>query len=228
MTTDDILRDRASQALSMAGIDVRACKAPLELFTLLGEESYTVVVLDVTELGEQAYAVLARLCAVHGMGVVVVGVQLTVEARIRCLQSGADACLPGPVDERELAGIVLALARRLSSGADDGLAAGESGRASGAWELRDQDWTLVSPAGVPLSLSANERLIVRALLDLAGRSISRAELAERLAVETDAGRSSSARSIDVIVSRLRRKAEMAGLVLPIRTVYGSGYLFAAT
>jgi DNA-binding response OmpR family regulator len=30
----------------------------------------------------------------------------------------------------------------------------------------------------------------------------------------------------VIVSRLRRKAELAGLILPIRTVYGSGYLFA--
>ena len=39
-------------------------------------------------------------------------------------------------------------------------------------------------------------------------------------------RSSGSRSIDVIVSRLRRKAELAGVMLPIRTVYGSGYLFA--
>ncbi|MFU1933680.1 helix-turn-helix domain-containing protein, partial [Bordetella avium] len=31
---------------------------------------------------------------------------------------------------------------------------------------------------------------------------------------------------DVVISRLRRKAELAGLNLPIRTVYGSGYLFA--
>ena len=36
----------------------------------------------------------------------------------------------------------------------------------------------------------------------------------------------ASRSIDVIVSRLRRKAELAGVMLPIRTVYGSGYLFA--
>jgi DNA-binding response OmpR family regulator len=61
---------------------------------------------------------------------------------------------------------------------------------------------------------------------VAGRAVGRSELGEELQVEGGSARTSGSRSIDVIVSRLRRKAELAGLILPIRTVYGSGYLFA--
>ncbi|KAG1437169.1 hypothetical protein G6F57_020362 [Rhizopus arrhizus] len=98
--------------------------------------------------------------------------------------------------------------------------------ANGQWELRDQGWTLVAPSGAAISLSANERLIVRSLLEVAGRAVGRSELGDELRVEGGGVRSRGSRSIDVIVSRLRRKAELAGVMLPIRTVYGSGYLFA--
>ncbi|CFW51020.1 two-component response regulator [Bordetella pertussis] len=130
--------------------------------------------------------------------------------------------MPLPADERELACVLLALARRLPAWQEDEEAVAQRGTDDEGWELRDQDWTLVAPGGEELSLSANERQIVRLLLGAAGR----AELASELAVDGPAVRSTGERSIDVIVSRLRRKAELAGLVLPIRTVYGSGYLFA--
>src|SRR3546814_3361437 len=96
----------------------------------------------------------------------------------------------------------------------------------GRWELRDQSWTLVSPTGIAISLSANERLVVQTLLNVTGRAVGRSELNQRLEADSTVGRTGGARSIDVIVSRLRRKAELAGVILPIRTVYGSGYLFA--
>ncbi len=67
---------------------------------------------------------------------------------------------------------------------------------------------------------------MRSLLEVAGRAVGRTELGEGLQVEGGSARASGSRSIDVIVSRLRRKAELAGVILPIRTVYGSGYLFA--
>jgi DNA-binding response OmpR family regulator len=97
---------------------------------------------------------------------------------------------------------------------------------NGQWELRDQGWTLAAPSGATISLSANERLIVRSLLEVAGKAVGRTELGDELQVEGGGVRASGSRSIDVIVSRLRRKAELAGVMLPIRTVYGSGYLFA--
>ena len=76
--------------------------------------------------------------------------------------------------------MLLALARRLPVGQP---AAGADGSASGQWELRDQGWTLVAPSGTAISLSANERLIVRSLLEVAGRAVGRNELGDELRVE---------------------------------------------
>jgi len=227
MVPDATIRGHSVMTMLQAGIAAEACGTPLELFKLLGQDQYDAVVLDIGELGEIGYALLSRLRASPVLGIVVVGTGLGIENRLRCLQSGADICLPDPVDSRELACVLLALARRLPGRASEEITQAESApENAGRWELRDQNWTLVSPAGVAISLSANERLVVRTLLDVAGRAVGRAELNQELEADSNVGRSGGARSIDVIVSRLRRKAEMAGVILPIRTVYGSGYLFA--
>ncbi len=223
MSPDEAVRGSSVSTLLQAGISARGCSTSLELFGLLNGGHHDAVILDIGASGEIGYALVARLHGSAPLGIVVVGRGMSVDNRLRCLQSGADACLPDPQDPRELVCILLALARRLPAAVDP---AQESPVGNnGQWELRDQGWTLAAPNGVSLSLSANERLIVRALLDAAGRSVGREALGDELQVEGGAARASSARSIDVIVSRLRRKAEQAGVVLPIRTVYGSGYLF---
>ncbi len=223
MSPDEQARTAAVSALLQAGISARGCSTSLELFGLLNSGVHDAVVLDVDALGEIGYALIARLHGSSALGIIVTGKALSLDDRLRCLQSGADACLSGTQDPRELACMLLALARRLPVGQP---AAGADGVASGQWELRDQGWTLVAPSGTAISLSANERLIVRSLLEVAGRAVGRNELGDELRVEGGGARSSGSRSIDVIVSRLRRKAELAGVMLPIRTVYGSGYLFA--
>ncbi|WMD19282.1 response regulator transcription factor [Achromobacter seleniivolatilans] len=222
MSPDEPARNTAVSTLLQAGISARGCTTSLELFGLLNSGVYDAVVLDVGTLGEIGYALVARLHGSSPMGIVVTGLGMSVDSRLRCLQSGADACLTDPHDPRELACILLALARRLPAGLDS---PGDAGL-NAQWELRDQGWTLVAPSGAAISLSANERLIVRSLLEVAGRAVGRSELGDELRVEGGGVRSSGSRSIDVIVSRLRRKAELAGVMLPIRTVYGSGYLFA--
>ncbi|AVJ30733.1 response regulator transcription factor [Achromobacter spanius] len=222
MSPDETVRGSSVSTLLLAGISARGCSTSLELFGLLSGGQHDAVVLDLGASGEIGYALIARLHGSAPLGVVVVGKGMTVDSRLRCLQSGADACLPEPQDPRELVGILLALARRLPAVADP---AEQHDSGSGHWELHDQGWTLAAPTGVTLSLSANERLIIRALLNVAGKAVDRGALGNELQVEGGAARASSARSIDVIVSRLRRKAEQAGVVLPIRTVYGSGYLF---
>ena len=230
MVSDATIRGHSVAAMLQAGIAARGCATPLELFTELGGDHYDAVVLDIGELGEIGYALLSRLRASPVLGIVVIGSGSTVESRLRCLQSGADVCLPDPVDDRELACVLLALARRLpgrTAAANPDTAEPAPDQPSGRWELRDLSWTLMSPSGVAISLSANERQIVRTLLDVAGRAVGRSELNQQLDAGGAGGnRTSGSRSIDVIVSRLRRKAELAGVILPIRTVYGNGYLFA--
>lgn len=223
MSPDETARSAAVSVLLQAGISARGCSTSLELFGLLSTGTYDVVVLDVGTLGEIGYALVARLHGSSSLGIVVMGRNMSVDSRLRCLQSGADSCLPEPLDPRELACMLLSLARRLPVGQG---AAQADAAAGGQWELRDQGWTLAAPTGTTISLSANERLIVRSLLDVAGKAVGRSELGEELQVDGASTRANGSRSIDVIVSRLRRKAEQAGVILPIRTVYGSGYLFA--
>lgn len=223
MSPDEVSRNAAVSTMLQAGISARGCSTSLELFGLLNAGPYDGVVLDIGASDEIGYALVARLRGSAPLGIVVAGRGMSVDSRLRCLQSGADACLPDPQDPRELACILLALARRLPAAA---AIPSTVEAADGQWELRDQGWTLAAPTGTTISLSANERLIVRALLKVAGRAVGREELGAGLHAEGGGARASSARSIDVIVSRLRRKAELAGIMLPIRTVYGSGYLFA--
>jgi len=220
-------RDGAVIALQQAGIAAVGCNTPLELFNLLATDGYDAAVLDIDWLDEVGYALISRLSTAPGLGVIVLGSHLTLENRLRCLQSGADACLSHPVDYRELMAVLMALARRLPGREHVAAMAAEPfvrTADAGAWDMRDQNWTLVAPNGVSISLSANERHIVRTLLEAAGEAVTREELSRYLA---DTGnRTGGSRSIDVIISRLRRKAEALGVSLPIRTVYGSGYLFA--
>ena len=118
--------------------------------------------------------------------------------------------------------MLLALARRLPVGQP---AAGADGSASGQGTARPG-----LDAGRAVGhrhLAVGQRTPDRPLAaGSGGRAVGRNELGDELRVEGGGARSSGSRSIDVIVSRLRRKAELAGVMLPIRTVYGSGYLFA--
>lgn len=230
MMPDEAMQSRAVGSMQQAGICAQACSNPPEMFSLLSDGDYDAVVLDIGDLDEVGYALVSRLRTSPSLGLVVVGANLQVENRLRCLQGGADVCLPQPLDARELVGVLMALARRLpgrSPAAHPALAkpgAPAAPNPPGRWELRDQNWTLMAPNGVAISLSANERHIVRTLLEASGQAVPRTELTKHL--DESATRANGARSIDVIISRLRRKGELAGVNLPIRTVYGSGYLFA--
>jgi two-component system OmpR family response regulator len=227
MMPDEAMQARAGGAMQQAGISAQAVSTPPEMFGLLGDGDFDAVVLDIGDLDEVGYALVSRLRTAPHLGIVVVGSNLQVENRLRCLQGGADVCMMQPFDPRELVGVLMALARRLPGRASAPSAKTEAPAShshSGSWELRDQNWTLLAPNGVAISLSANERHIVRNLLEAAGQAVPRSELTKHL--DESATRANGSRSIDVIISRLRRKGELAGVNLPIRTVYGSGYLFA--
>ena len=147
MSPDEVARNAAVSALLQAGISARGCSTSLELFGLLNSGIYDAVVLDVGTLGEIGYALVARLHGSSPMGIVVSGRGMSVDSRLRCLQSGADACLTDPQDPRELACILLALARRLPAAQENPIS---DETANGQWELRDQGWTLVAPSGLSL------------------------------------------------------------------------------
>jgi hypothetical protein len=98
-----------------------------------------------------------------------------------------------------------------------------------AWRLREGGWTLLSPQGQRLGLTTLERLFMLTLFNAPNLSLARTELGTLTAGRGETGDKSttSPRGVDVMVSRLRRKAQAMGMPLPLRSVRRWGYMFTA-
>ncbi|WP_454689067.1 helix-turn-helix domain-containing protein [Achromobacter aloeverae] len=161
-----------------------------------------------------------------------------LDADLRKLTSTVHAllnCLPGaPMDDVAMPANVprYAPARALAGIEDDAAVAAVPAAApeppvTGQWRLRDGGWTLVSPRGQRLVLTTLERKFMLSLFGAASRSLARAELSALAPSTGESGEhpASSPRGVDVMVSRLRRKAQAMGMPLPLRSVRRWGYMF---
>lgn len=88
----------------------------------------------------------------------------------------------------------------------------------GRWTLLYQAWVLSTPGGQRLSLTATERACFLCLLESPRRELTRDTLAAILP-------QASSRTINVSISRLRKKLRALGVMLPLHTVHGLGYVF---
>ena len=94
------------------------------------------------------------------------------------------------------------------------------------WRLANKGWTLINPAGRILGLTTGERDFLSRLVTAPDRKVSRDAFYADGADDADSG-ITRRRFVDVMISRLRRKAAANQMTLPIRAVHGWGYMFAA-
>ena len=144
-----------------------------------------------------------------------------VTDRVLGLELGADDYLVKPFEPRELIARVRSILRRYLRSADDTPAAPGSALFSG-WRFDASRHGLTAPDGRDVSISAAEATMLLALLRNPNRILTREQLiGERNVDPYD-------RSIDVRISRLRRKLEDDPQnPRLIKTVYGAGYLFCS-
>jgi two-component system, OmpR family, response regulator len=142
--------------------------------------------------------------------------------RVMGLELGSDDYVVKPFEPRELVARVRSILRRSASG----VRANEHGtrRCAGflGWTLDCAAHTLTAPDGTPHLLSTAEAQVLRAFVERPHQILTREQLlGQRELSPLD-------RSIDVRISRIRRKIE-ADPQNPtvIKTVYGAGYMFAA-
>jgi DNA-binding response OmpR family regulator len=184
-----------------------------------------VVILDANVQGsEDGFAVATRLRALHAVGIVMLTGRGALEDRVRGLEGGADIYMTKPVDLLELSSVIRSLARRMRLSRNP-MAQATADRGSQNWSLQDGGWILVSPDGVTLHLSAQERVFLNALIEASGNVVSRQALSELFSPSNPS--EFELRRIDVLVSRLRAKAQAGGMKLPVLSVRGQGYVFAA-
>ncbi|MGH8815305.1 MAG: helix-turn-helix domain-containing protein [Achromobacter pestifer] len=88
----------------------------------------------------------------------------------------------------------------------------------GWWNLLYLGWTLVTPSGVRVDLTATERACFLCMLQNPGRELLRDDL---LVLRSR----TNMRSLNLAICRLRHKVLQTGTRLPLHTVHGAGYVF---
>lgn len=146
-----------------------------------------------------------------------------VTDRVLGLELGADDYIVKPFEPRELVARVRSILRRYQRGAPVETSPSERGNRArfGAWQFDRGRHALIAGDGREINLSAAEASLLLTLLRNPNRILSR----EQLLGERDLDPFD--RSIDVRISRLRRKLEDNPQdPRLIKTVYGAGYLFS--
>lgn len=220
------LREAVAEYLSGAGMRCWEAADAAELRALAAREPLDVVVLDVTMPGESGLSV-ARWLRGRGPrpGIILASAAGSQADRVVGLEVGADDYIVKPYELRELLARVRSVARRLPDGATPlpAVDARAAGLPVGDFSLDLQTKILTDGAGVPVDLTAMEGDLLAVLVGRPGRVLSRTQLLE-LAHGRDGAENE--RSIDIRVTRLRRKIEPdPENPILIRTVRGSGYVF---
>ena len=189
------------------------------------EKSPSLILLDVMLPGIDGFEVLRRLRAVSPVSVLLLTARGEDVDRIVGLEIGADDYLPKPFNPRELLARIRAILRR-SSAADT-----TGGRAGLPEKLLRVDGIELDAAarsvqcdGVTLSLTDIEFSLLEALMRSPGDVVSRDDLAVAVL-----GRKFHPfdRSLDMHVSRLRRKLDESGSSGDqVKTIRGVGYQLA--
>ena len=141
------------------------------------------------------------------------------DARVKGLEEGADAYLVKRATLREIEATLRSVLRRH-------LPMSPTAHNSPRWTFDRTGWRLVAPNGLAVRLSGSEVALLSALADSWGTACPRERIA--FAIENIGSHAESLRNLDALVRRLRRKTTSAtGLEMPIRMVYGTGYMLTA-
>jgi len=193
---------------------------------LLARGDVEVMLLDVMLPGEDGLSFCRRMQARGSPRIIMLTALGESTDKVVGLELGADDYMTKPVDLRELVARIRAVLRRpMTADASTVAASGADGLV-----LRFQGFTffpakrfLRSDAGVRIPLTGTETDLLLALCQHPREVLSRDEL---IGLTRGQGFPISARSVDLLISRLRRK--LAGtdpLDDPIRTMRSDGYAF---
>lgn len=180
-------------------------------------QEHALIILDLMLPGMGGLDVLRHVRRQSPVPVLVLTARGEDVDRILGLEIGADDYLPKPFNPRELIARIRAILRRTSAGSNrnGALAVGDLRLDPAAREA--------SLGGTALELTSVEFNLLEVLLRDAGRVLTREQLTESVL-----GRKLGAfdRVIDVHVSNLRKKLGHCHGEERIKTVRGSGYVFA--
>jgi len=219
------LREMLSEYFGERGYAVVEAGNADQMAELLVSESPDAIILDINMPGTDGLTALRNLRVTSKVPVIMLSAAGEVVDRIIGLEMGADDSVAKLVDLRELEARVKAALRRQSFFAepDTKPAEGEGTVPFGLCQLDLDGAKLFGEDGQEIMITAMEFSLLRVFVRNRGRVLNRDQLLEQA---HDRGWEHFDRSIDLRISRLRRKIEKNPTKPDtIRTVRGIGYIF---
>jgi DNA-binding response OmpR family regulator len=185
------------------------CAEDVELLPNL--KAIDIFIIDINLPGEDGVSFAERLRKVHqSAGVIMMSGRTGIADRVVGYRAGADIYLPKPVDPDELLSAVEALGRRLKMSAQS-----ERSR------LDRARFHLTGPMAT-INLTVHETDLLVAFLIAQERTLERWLVAEKFGLSGD---DINTASMEVRLSKLRKKMQLAGLDAPIiRSLRNTGYM----
>ena len=215
---DSRLRELLRKFLSERGFRVTTAANAADAEAKLSSLEFDLMILDVMMPGEDGVGLTRRLRQSRSLPILLLTARAEAQDRIAGLASGADDYLPKPFEPDELLLRVKAILRRAPppSAAPTEIRFGPFRFDLGREELLQATG---GSAEQPVRLTAAEASLLKVLAARPDAPVSRQELLQHSRI------SGNERTVDVQVTRLRRKIE-ADPRLPryLQTVRGAGYV----
>ena len=225
---DAEIRRMLSDYLGGHGYRVSAVADGAGMRAALAQELPDLILLDLALPGDDGITLARQLRARHNVGIIMVTGSSEPVDRIVGLEVGADDYIGKPFDPRELRARIRSVLRRTQqAAAPAGLgataAAPNNDVAVGTLRLDLAGHRLLDGNGIEVALTTMEFDLLKAFVEHPNRVLSRDQL---LTLSRDRSWEPFDRSIDIRITRLRRKIEEdPDKPRLIRTVRGAGYMY---
>ncbi|MFB2550008.1 response regulator [Ensifer soli] len=219
---EEDVRDMVADYLGQHGFLVRTADGGAALDRCLAEDPADLVLLDVNMPREDGFSIARRLRRQGRTPILMVTANDGIVDRVVGLEIGADDYITKPFDLRELKARIRSVLRRAAMQPEPDRTSAAAPR-FGRLTLDLEGRRLVSGDGAEEPLTAMEFDLLRIFAGHPDRPLSREELLAKAHLKAADG---ADRSIDIRITRLRRKIE-ADPSKPevIRTVRGVGYVY---
>ncbi len=218
------IRDALSKYLARNGYRISQADSAAAARKVLRDASIDLCVVDIMMPGEDGLSLTRDLRSQGNMPIILLTAVSEETDRIVGLEMGADDYLTKPFNPRELLARIKAVLRRTQALPSQPLGLASGRLKIGPWLVDPAAQEAVSSTGEPLVLSTAEFRLLNAFITHPQRVLTRDQL-----LDLTQGRSALPfdRSIDNLVSRLRRKIEPDPKnPTLIKTHWGGGYSLA--
>jgi len=221
------IRDVVAEYLERNGYAVTPVDGGPALRELANARHIDAIILDIRMPGEDGLSLARYLRERSDVAIIMLTGSADTIDRVVGLEMGADDYVAKPVDLRELLARLKAVLRRTSGRVRSDEAAGTSGTQMikfGRCSFDREAHKLFDEDGIEIAITAMEFQLLKVFADHRGRVLNRDQLLE---LAHDRGWDPFDRSIDIRISRLRKKIEVdPSKPEVIRTIRGIGYLYS--